>query len=127
LGAAGIVSYAQNQPTAWSREDESLVRWGHLTASVRRRTFGFMVSLKQARSFQARLNCGETVRLQATVKAQRHPASMKSSPQRSPVPDPALAQQQIAFTCHLIIPGPVRTTNASAARRSSKLLAPTRI
>src|SRR5262245_25634538 len=29
FGAAGIVSYAQNQKTAWWREDENLVRWGH--------------------------------------------------------------------------------------------------
>jgi hypothetical protein len=28
LGAAGIVSYAQNQRTAWWGEDENLVRWG---------------------------------------------------------------------------------------------------
>ena len=52
FGAAGIVSYAQNQATAWSREDESLVRWGHLDSFSPRRTFGFMVSLKQARIFR---------------------------------------------------------------------------
>src|SRR5215475_13410860 len=30
FGAAGIISYAQNQRTAWWGEDENLVRWGHL-------------------------------------------------------------------------------------------------
>src|SRR5712691_6576438 len=30
FGAAGIVSYAQNQKTAWWGEDENLIRWGHL-------------------------------------------------------------------------------------------------
>ena len=30
FGAAGIVSYAQNQRTAWFGENENLVRWGHL-------------------------------------------------------------------------------------------------
>src|SRR5262249_51791301 len=28
-GAAGIVSYAPNQRTAWWKQDETLVRWGH--------------------------------------------------------------------------------------------------
>jgi len=30
FGAAGVVSYAQNQKTAWWGEDENLIRWGHL-------------------------------------------------------------------------------------------------
>jgi aminopeptidase YwaD len=29
-GAVGIISYAQNQRTAWWGEDENLIRWGHL-------------------------------------------------------------------------------------------------
>jgi hypothetical protein len=113
FGAAGIVSYAQNQPTAWSREDESLVRWGHLDSFSPRRTFGFMVSLKQARSFQARLSAGETVRLQATVKAQRHPGEYAIVSATIAGADPALAQQQIAFTCHLDHPRPGANDNAS--------------
>ena len=106
FGAAGIISYAQNQPTAWSREDESLVRWGHLDSFSPRRTFAFMVSLKQARSFQSRLSAGETVRLQATVKAQRHPGEYEIVTATIPGADPALSQQQIAFTCHLDHPRP---------------------
>src|SRR5262249_54452902 len=30
FGAAGIISYAQNQKTAWSGENQAAVRWGHL-------------------------------------------------------------------------------------------------
>jgi aminopeptidase YwaD len=113
FGAAGIISYAQNQPTAWSREDETLVRWGHLDSFSPRRTFGFMLSLKQARSFQARLSAGETVRLQATVKAQRHAGEYEIVSATIAGSDPVLAQQQIAFTCHLDHPRPGANDNAS--------------
>ena len=113
FGAAGIVSYAQNQATAWSGEDESLVRWGHLDSFSPRRTFGFMVSLKQARNFQARLAAGETVRLQANVKAQRHAGEYEIVTATIAGADPALAQQQIAFTCHLDHPRPGANDNAS--------------
>jgi aminopeptidase YwaD len=113
LGAAGIVSYAQNQPTAWSGEDESLVRWGHLDSFSPTNTFAFMVSLKQARNFQARLAAGEVVRLQATVKAQRHPGNYEIVTATIPGSDPALADQQIAFTCHLDHPRPGANDNAS--------------
>jgi len=54
FGAAGMVSYAQNQRTAWSGEDENLIRWGHLETFSANKTFGFMVSLKTARAWQAR-------------------------------------------------------------------------
>ena len=30
FGAKGMVSAAQNQVTAWWKEDENLIRWGHL-------------------------------------------------------------------------------------------------
>ncbi|MGH9705088.1 MAG: hypothetical protein ACRD4K_17060, partial [Candidatus Acidiferrales bacterium] len=52
FGAAGIISYAQNQPTAWSGEDENLVRWGHLVSFSTTKTFGFMISLKQGRELR---------------------------------------------------------------------------
>src|SRR6202035_5932545 len=54
FGSAGIVSYAQNQVTAWWREDENLVRWGHLATFPPPRTFAFMVSLREARGWQER-------------------------------------------------------------------------
>ncbi|HJX26541.1 MAG TPA: hypothetical protein VJ885_01410, partial [Thermoanaerobaculia bacterium] len=52
LGAAGIVSYAQNQQSAWWKEDETLIRWGHLATFPAPKTFAFMVSLRQARDWQ---------------------------------------------------------------------------
>ncbi len=58
-GAAGIVSYAQNQVTGWWKEDENLVRWGHLDTFPAPKTFAFMVSLKQARAWQERLAGGQ--------------------------------------------------------------------
>ena len=51
--AAGIVSYAQNQRTAWWGEDENLVRWGHLDSFSANPTFAFMVSLQTARALQS--------------------------------------------------------------------------
>ena len=42
-GAAGIVSWAQNQRTAWWGDDETLVRWGHLNTFSDHPTFAFMV------------------------------------------------------------------------------------
>jgi len=113
FGAAGIVSYAQNQATAWSREDESLVRWGHLDSFSPRRTFAFMVSLRQARNFQSRLAAGEGVRLQASVRAQRHTGEYEIVTATIAGTDPALADQQIAFTCHLDHPRPGANDNAS--------------
>ena len=71
-GAAGMVSYAQNQVTAWWKEDENLIRWGHLDSFSPRRTFGFMVSLKQARTFRERLARGEHIRMHAKVEGARH-------------------------------------------------------
>ena len=55
FGAAGIVSYAQNQKTAWSGENDNLIRWGHLQSFSPNKTFAFMVSLKTARAMQQRL------------------------------------------------------------------------
>src|ERR1700742_1512544 len=53
--AAGIVSSAKNQPTAWSGDNDNLVRWGHLDTLSPNKTFAFMVSLRSARVMQERL------------------------------------------------------------------------
>ena len=53
-GAAGIVSDMPNQSTAWSGLDRSIVRWGHLDATLPR-GFAFMVSRAGARGI-ARAN-----------------------------------------------------------------------
>ena len=115
FGAAGIVSYAQNQVTAWWREDENLVRWGHLATFPPPRTFAFMVSLKQARAWQRRLAGGGTVRLRARVEAGQHPGSYDVVTAVIPGgdPDPAVARQEIVLSCHLDHQQPGANDNAS--------------
>ena len=73
FGAAGIVSWAQNQKQGWWGEDASLVRWGHLDTFARQPTFAFMVSPARARALAARLAAGETVRL-SRRRRRRHGA-----------------------------------------------------
>ena len=63
LGAVGIVSYAQNQKTAWSGENLDAIRWGHLETFSVNKTFGFMVSLRTAHALQERLTKGEKIEL----------------------------------------------------------------
>ena len=113
FGAAGIVSYAQNQKTAWWREDENLVRWGHLSSFAESKPFAFMVSLKQARAFQARLAAGDVVRLEAKVRAGRHAGEYEIATATIPGSDPQLAQQEVAFSCHMDHPRPGANDNAS--------------
>jgi len=73
--AAGIISYAQNQKTAWSGDNDNLIRWGHLESFTENPTFAFMVSLKTARALKDRLLHGEHIRLHAKVKAGQHAAA----------------------------------------------------
>lgn len=134
LGAAGIVSYAQNQRTAWWGENENLVRWGHLETFAAKPTFAFMVSLKQARSFQTRLARGEKIRLHAVVRAGKHAGSYDIVTATIPGADPALRNEEIAFSCHLDHQRPGANDNASGsvailevARTFSKLIADNKI
>ncbi|MCA1602076.1 MAG: M28 family peptidase [Acidobacteria bacterium] len=129
FGAAGIVSYAQNQRTAWWGENENLVRWGHLDTFARKPTFAFMVSLKQARIFQQRLAQGEKIRLHATVRAGKHPGFYDVVTATIPGADPSLRGEEIAFSCHLDHQRPGANDNASGsvailevARTFSKLI-----
>src|SRR5262249_35047156 len=101
FGAAGILSYAQNQKTAWWGEDENLIRWGHLQTFSPNKTFAFMVSLKTARELRDRLAKGEEVRLQVTVKAGQHPGNYEVVTATIPGADPKLKDEEIAFSCHL--------------------------
>ncbi len=114
-GAAGIISYAQNQRTAWWGEDENLVRWGHLGSFSSLKTFAFMVSLKKARDFRRRLARGDTVRLHAVVRAGRHPGFYDVVTAVIPGVDPRLRQEEIAFSCHLDHQRPGANDNASGA------------
>jgi aminopeptidase YwaD len=127
--AAGIISYAQNQRTAWYGEDENLVRWGHLDTFSPNPTFAFMISLKQARSFQSRLARGERIRLHASVKAGKYAGTYDVVTATIPGSDPNLRNEEIVFSCHLDHQRPGANDNASGsvailevARTFSKLI-----
>ena len=113
LRAAGIVSYAQNQKTAWWGEDENLIRWGHLDTFSPNKTFGFMVSLKTARGLRERLAHGETIHLHAVVKAGQHPGNYEVVTATIPGADPKLKEEEIVFSCHLDHERPGANDNAS--------------
>ena len=108
-GAAGIVSWAQNQQQAWWGEDQSLIRWGHLD-TWKDHTFAFMVSPARAHAWQARMAKGETIRLRARVDA-----GLTTGQYLIPTAvilgrDPA---HEIVYSCHLDHPSPGANDNAS--------------
>ncbi|HEX3552100.1 MAG TPA: M28 family peptidase [Thermoanaerobaculia bacterium] len=109
-GAAGLVSYAQNQVTGWWKEDETLVRWGHLNTFPAPKTFAFMVSLKQARAWQERLAAGKPVRLRASVRAGQHPGAYSIATAVIPGADRA---HEVVLSCHLDHQRPGANDNAS--------------
>jgi aminopeptidase YwaD len=113
LGAAGIVSYAQNQKTAWSGENQEAIRWGHLETFSPNKTFAFMVSLKTARAFHARLAAQEKITLHAAVKAGQHPGFYEIVTATIPGSDPKLKNEEIIFSCHLDHQRPGANDNAS--------------
>ncbi len=129
-GAVGIVSYAQNQRTAWYGENDNLVRWGHLETFSADKTFAFMVSLKTARGLQQRLGSAATIRLHAKVVAGQENADYNIATATIPGSEPG----EIVFSCHLDHPRPGANDNASgcasileAARMLSKLIAEKRL
>jgi aminopeptidase YwaD len=113
FGAAGVISYALNQPQAWRGEDENLIRWGHLDSFPKTKTFAFMVSLKTARRLRDRLAHGEQMRFHATVRAGQHPGNYEIVTGTIPGTDPNLREQEIAFSCHLDHQRPGANDNAS--------------
>ncbi|HEX2061388.1 MAG TPA: DUF4910 domain-containing protein, partial [Thermoanaerobaculia bacterium] len=130
FGAAGIISYAQNQRTAWYGEDENLVRWGHLEtfAPENQRTFAFMVSLRTARALQARLARGETIRMHAVVRAGQEPGAYDIA--TATIRGTEFPDEEIVYSCHLDHPRPGANDNASGcatilevARTLSKAIA----
>jgi hypothetical protein len=110
FGAAGIISWAQNQRTAWWGEDRSLVRWGHLDTFAAHPAFAFMVSPARAQGWQERLRRGETVRLRAEVEAGQAPSAYLIPTAIIPGRDRA---HEIVFSCHLDHPSPGANDNAS--------------
>ncbi len=113
FGAAGMLSYAQNQKTAWWGEDENLIRWGHLEAFSANKTFAFMVSLKTTRGLRERLAHGEEIRLRAVVKAGQHAGNYEVVTATIPGADAKLRDEEIAFSCHLDHQRPGANDNAS--------------
>ncbi|HSC44657.1 MAG TPA: M28 family peptidase [Candidatus Acidoferrum sp.] len=130
FGAAGIISYAQNQKTAWSGENQDAIRWGHLETFSPNKTFAFMVSLKAAHAFQSRLAAGEKIVLHAVVKAGQHPGNYEVVTATIPGSDPKMKDVEIAFSCHFDHQRPGANDNASGcasilevARTLQKLIA----
>ena len=111
LGAAGIISYAPNQKSAWWKEDDRLVRWGHLDSFPKTKSFGFMISLGEARKFQQRLAAGEQIYLHAKVDASHEPGHYSFA--TAAIHGTSRANEDIHFTCHLDHPRPGANDNAS--------------
>lgn len=132
FGAAGIVSYGQNQRTAWWGEDASLVRWGHLDTFAEKKTFAFMISPAAARGLQQRLTAGQTIRMHAAVRAGQEAGAYQIV--TATIPGGDLREQEIVFSCHLDHPRPGANDNASGcatilevARALSKLIGDKRL
>lgn len=110
FGAGAIVSYAQNQATGWSKDDDSLIRWGHLKTFPEPKTFAFMVSLKVARAWQERLAAGGGVRLRGEVRAGQHPGSYDIA---TAVIPGRVRDEEVVLSCHLDHQLPGANDNAS--------------
>jgi len=113
FGAAGMVSYAQNQKTAWSGENQDAIRWGHLETFSANKTFGFMLSLKTAHEMKERLAKGEKITLHAVVKAGQHAGKYEVVTATIPGVDAKLKDEEIVFSCHLDHQRPGANDNAS--------------
>ena len=112
LGAAGLVSYNSNQVSGWWRDDQDLVRWGHLDARGRQNTFAMMISVREARALQQRLAHGEHITLHAVVRARNDDTSpYETLIATIPGADPSAGD--IVFSCHLDHEKPGANDNAS--------------
>src|SRR3954452_19093262 len=112
LGAAGLISYNSNQVSAWWRDDQDLIRWGHLDARGRRNAFAIMISVREARALQRRLATGEHITLHAVVRA-RNDDSIAYETLVATIPGTDPAAGDIVFSCHLDHEKPGANDNAS--------------
>lgn len=112
-GAAGILSYQQNQVTGWSGDYADNVRWGHLSPYNPNNKFAFMISLSKAREYRARLTRGEQITLHAEVKAEMKPSSYQVV--SAVIPGTDAANEEIVYSCHLCHQKPGANDNASGA------------
>ena len=110
-GAAGIISYAPNQRSAWWREDERLVRWGHMGSFPQTESFGFMISLGEARRLQQRLAAGEEILFHARVDASHEKGEYEYV--TAEIEGTDRKDEIIHYSCHLDHPRPGANDNAS--------------
>lgn len=113
MGAVGIISYAPNQKTAWWKEDDRLVRWGHMGTFAKTKGFGFMISLGEARRLQQRLTAGESITFDAEVRAVQQTGTYSLVTAVIPGSDPSLKSEEVVYSCHLDHPRPGANDNAS--------------
>ena len=111
-GAAGLVSYNSNQVSGWWRDDPDLIRWGHLDARGRKNAFAIMISVREARSLQARLARGERITLHAVVRA-KNDDSVPYETLIAAIPGTDASTGDIVFSCHLDHQKPGANDNAS--------------
>jgi hypothetical protein len=109
-GAAGIVSDMPNQTTAWSGLDTTVVRWGHLDAR-QPSGFAFMVSRQTAEALRSRLRSGESVVLNAHVKATVGPGHWTVVTGTIPGTDSSAGE--VVYSCHLDHERPGANDNGS--------------
>src|SRR5215471_17209682 len=112
-GAAGILSYQQNQVTGWSGDYSDNVRWGHLSPYNPTNKFAFMISLRKAREYQSRLARGEQITLHAVVKAEMKPSYYEIV--SAVIPGSDAAGEEVVYSCHLCHQKPGANDNASGA------------
>ena len=110
-GAAGIISYAPNQRSAWWKEDDRLVRWGHIGSFPKTESFGFMISLGEARKLQQRLAAGEDILFHASVDASHEKGRYELV--TAEIEGTDRKDEIIHYTCHLDHPRPGANDNVS--------------
>jgi hypothetical protein len=108
--AVGILSDMPNQTTAWSGLDTTVVRWGHLDAR-QPSGFAFMVSRQTAEALRSRLRSGESVILNAHVKATVGPGHWTVV--TATIPGTDSAAEEIVYSCHLDHERPGANDNGS--------------
>ncbi len=109
-GAAGIMSDMPNQSTAWSGQDRTLVRWGHLDPR-QAAGFAFMISRDTAESLRTRLRAGDSIVLHASVKAEVGPGHWTVV--TAVIPGTDAASGEIVYSCHLDHERPGANDNGS--------------
>jgi hypothetical protein len=111
-GALGLISYNSNQVSAWWRDDQDLIRWGHLDARGRRNTFAIMISLREARGLQQRLARREQITLHVLVRA-RNDDALPYETLIATIPGSDAGAGEIVYSCHLDHQKPGANDNAS--------------